>query len=76
VVLLDTLGLLAIPLQQLLIGGALTGVIVGIAAQPSLSNLFAGLVLLFTRPIAGRQRVRLHSGALGGPIGGVSSREA
>ncbi len=70
VVAVGTLGILTIPLQQLLIGGALTGVVIGIAAQQPLSNLFAGLVLLFARPITGRQWVRIHSGALGGPLEG------
>lgn len=67
---LGTLGLLTIPVQQLLVGGALTGVIVGIAAQQPLSKLFAGLVLLITRPLAVEQWVRIHSGALGGPLEG------
>ena len=70
VVFLGTLALLTIPVQQLLVGGALTGVIVGIAAQQPLSNLFAGLVLLITRPLAVGQWVRIHSGALGGPLEG------
>lgn len=70
VVTLGVLGLLTIPLQQLLIGGALTGVVLGIAAQQSLANLFAGLVLLGTRPLVGRGRIRVHSGALGGPLDG------
>lgn len=69
-VVLGALGILTIPLQQLLIGGALTGVVLGIAAQQSLANLFAGLVLLVTRPVTGRQRVCIHSGALGGPLEG------
>lgn len=70
VVALGVLGLLTIPLQQLLIGGALTGVVLGIAAQQSLANLIAGLVLLGARPLIGRGRVRVHSGALGGPLEG------
>jgi hypothetical protein len=70
VVTLGVLGLLTIPLQQLLIGGALTGVVLGIAAQQSLANLFAGLVLLGTRSLVGSGRVRVHSGALGGPHDG------
>src|SRR5438034_4409842 len=37
-------------LSGLLVGGALTGVIVGIAAQASLSNIIAGVVILFARP--------------------------
>ena len=41
-----TLQLLDIPITQLIVGGALTGVLVGIAAQQSLSNVFAGIVLL------------------------------
>lgn len=67
-VFLATLGLLTIPLQQLLLGSALTGVIFGIAAQQPLSNLIAGIVLLLTRPLRAGQRVIVHSGALGGPI--------
>jgi small-conductance mechanosensitive channel len=70
VVFLTTLGLLTISLQQLLIGGALTGVIIGIAAQQPLTNLFAGLVLLIARPIAVGQSVCIHSGALGDPLQG------
>jgi hypothetical protein len=65
VLFLGTLALLTIPLQQLLVGGALTGVIVGTAAQQPLGNLFAGLVLLIARPVAVGQRIGIHSGALG-----------
>ncbi|MFG2043447.1 mechanosensitive ion channel domain-containing protein [Dactylosporangium sp. NPDC048998] len=58
-------------LKQLLVGGAITGIILGLAAQPVLSNLFAGLVLLFARPYVPGQRVRVMSGALNGPHVGV-----
>jgi len=68
-----TLGLLAVPVQHLLLGGALTGVIVGIAAQQALGNVFAGLVLLMARPFSVGERVRVRSGALGGPFEGVVS---
>lgn len=71
VVFFGVMGLLTIPLQQLLVGGALTGVIVGIAAQQPLSNLFAGLVLLMARPVTVGQRIRVYSGALGGPLDGL-----
>jgi small-conductance mechanosensitive channel len=71
VVFFGVMGLLTIPLQQLLLGGALTGVIVGIAAQQPLSNLFAGLVLLMARPVTVGQRIRIYSGALGGPLDGL-----
>lgn len=59
--------LLGVGLQHLLVGGAVTGVILGLAAQPVLGNLFAGLVLLFARPYIPGQHVRVLSGALGGP---------
>ena len=49
-VLLGLLGLLRVNLGNLLVGGAVTGVVIGIAAQQTLGNFFAGLVLLFARP--------------------------
>ena len=50
VVLFLALGLTDYPLGHLLLGGAILGVILGIAAQQSLGNVFAGLVLLAARP--------------------------
>src|SRR4051812_18872075 len=64
IAMLDTLG---INLSQLLVGGAVTGVVIGIAAQQSLGNVFAGLVMVVSRPFAIGDHVVLHSGALGGP---------
>lgn len=66
-----TLQLFRIPVGQLVVGGALTSVFVGIAAQQSLSNLFAGLVLLFSRPFHVGDAIRLKTGALGGQLDGV-----
>jgi small-conductance mechanosensitive channel len=63
--------LVGLQLNQLLVGGAITGIILGLAAQPVLSNLFAGLVLLFARPYVPGQQVRVMSGALNGPLVGV-----
>jgi small-conductance mechanosensitive channel len=54
-----------------LLGGAVTGVLLGIAAQQSLGNLFAGLVLLFARPFRVGDHVRFRAGALSGEIDGV-----
>jgi small-conductance mechanosensitive channel len=70
-VLLAVLDLLSVPVQHLLVGGAVTGVVVGVAAQQPLSNLFAGLLFLITRPVAVGHSVRVHSGALGGPLEGT-----
>jgi small conductance mechanosensitive channel len=71
VVLLGTLQLLDVDLRNLLLGGAVTGVILGIAAQQALGNFFAGLVLLFSRPYVPGQYVRIRSGSMGGPFDGT-----
>ena len=65
------LGLLDVPVQHLLIGGALTGVVLGIALQQVLGNMFAGIVLLFVRPFVVGDRIRLRSGSFGGPLQGT-----
>lgn len=69
-VIFGTLGALSVPLERLAIGGAITGVILGIAAQQSLSNVFAGLILLIVRPVSVGQRISLRSGPIGGPYTG------
>lgn len=70
-VLLTTLALLQVPIGQLVVGGALTTILIGIAAQQSLSNVFAGMVLLLSRPFTVGEPIRLRSGALGGIIEGT-----
>jgi len=69
--LLITLALLGIPIGQLLLGGALTSVFVGIAAQQSLSNVFAGIVLMLAHPFRVGDSIRMQAGALGGQISGT-----
>lgn len=66
-----TLQLFRLPVGQLVLGGALTGVLVGIAAQQTLANLFAGIVLLLSRPFVVGDDVRLWSGPLGGEFEGT-----
>ena len=66
-----TLGMLSVPVQHLLLGGALTGVVLGIAAQQSLGNTFAGVVLLVARPFSVGDEIRVRSGALGGQFDGM-----
>ncbi|WP_147425136.1 mechanosensitive ion channel domain-containing protein [Bailinhaonella thermotolerans] len=70
IIVLTALATISAPIQQLLLGGAVTGVIVGIAAQQALSNVFAGLVLLYTRPFSAGDRIRVRSGPLAGEIVG------
>jgi small-conductance mechanosensitive channel len=66
-----TLELFKIPIGQLILGGALTAVLLGIAAQQTMANLFAGIVLLLSRPFNVGERIRVRSGALGGLIEGT-----
>ena len=68
--LIITLDLLGIPIDQLVLGGALTSVFVGIAAQQTLSNVFAGIVLMLARPFRIGDSIRMQAGALGGQISG------
>lgn len=70
-VILSTLGALDVELQGLLLGGALTGVVVGIAAQQTLGNFFAGMVLLMVRPFTLGDHVVLRSSPLGGEYEGT-----
>jgi hypothetical protein len=69
-VLLLTLDLSGVPVGQLALGGAVTGILLGIAGQQSLANVFAGLVLLLSRPFSVGDPIRLRSGALGGQLEG------
>ncbi|HQT99117.1 MAG TPA: mechanosensitive ion channel family protein [Acidimicrobiales bacterium] len=59
------LGVLGVSLQRLLVGAGLTGVVLGIAAQQSLSNIFASVVLLFARPFVVGDSIRIRSGVVG-----------
>jgi small-conductance mechanosensitive channel len=70
-VLFITLGLLNVPIDQLLVGGAVTSIILGIAAQQSLSNVFSGLVLLLSHPFGVGDAVTFRSGAFSGEIEGI-----
>ncbi len=65
------LALFKVPVGQLVVGGALTTILIGIAAQQSLSNVFAGLVLLLSRPFNVGETIQLRSGAMGGLLEGL-----
>ena len=66
-----TLALLKVPVGQLFIGGAFATIIITIAGQQSLSNIFAGMVLLLSRPFQVGDVIRLRSGALNGTLEGT-----
>ncbi len=58
---------------SLIAGSAFTAVVLGLAAQQTLGNLIAGVVLLTARPFRVGERIRLQAGALGGQLEGVVS---
>lgn len=66
VVVFAVFAVLEVSIDHLLVGAGLAGIIVGIAAQQSLGNIFAALVLLLARPFKVGDHVRIRSGALGG----------
>jgi small-conductance mechanosensitive channel len=66
-----TLALLKVPIGQLLVGGAFATIMITIAGQQSLSNIFAGMVLLLSRPFQVGDVILLRSGALGGQLEGT-----
>ena len=55
----------------LAVGGAITAVVFGLAAQQTLGNLIAGMVLISARPFRVGDRVRLQAGGLAGQLEGV-----
>jgi small conductance mechanosensitive channel len=62
----SALAVLDVSVERLLVGAGLAGVVLGIAAQQSLGNIFAGLVLILARPFVVGDHIRIRSGSLGG----------
>jgi small conductance mechanosensitive channel len=73
IALLVALRVAGIEASELALGGAFTAVIFGLAAQQTLGNLIAGMVLLSARPFRVGERVRLQGGPLAGQIEGTVS---
>jgi small-conductance mechanosensitive channel len=65
------LGVLDVSIEHLLVGAGLAGVVLGIAAQQSLGNVFASIVLLLAQPFIVGDHIRIRSGALGGVFDAV-----
>jgi small conductance mechanosensitive channel len=57
--------------QTLAVGGALFAVVFGLAAQQTLGNVIAGLVLISAQPFRIGDRVRLQAGGVAGSLEGV-----
>jgi small-conductance mechanosensitive channel len=65
ILLFSLFAVLGVSLSHLLIGAGLAGIILGIAAQQSLGNIFASIVLLFARPFVVGDDIRIRSGVVG-----------
>jgi small conductance mechanosensitive channel len=70
-IVLVALRLAGLPPQTLAFGGAAAAVVLGLAAQQTLGNLFAGIVMLSTRPFRIGERVRFQGGNLAGQLEGT-----
>ncbi|MEJ7894391.1 MAG: mechanosensitive ion channel family protein [Solirubrobacteraceae bacterium] len=57
--------------RALAVGGAVFAVVFGLAAQQTLGNVIAGLVLIAAQPFRVGDRVRMQAGGLAGQIEGV-----
>jgi small-conductance mechanosensitive channel len=73
IALLVALSVAGVKPQTLAVGGAFTAVVLGLAAQQTLGNVIAGMVLLSARPFRVGERVRLQAGAVGGSVEGIVS---
>ncbi len=71
IILFVTIGRIGIPVGHLLLGSAVIGIILGVAAQQALANFFASIVLIIVHPFTVGQRITLVSGSLGGKYVGT-----
>lgn len=65
IVVFAVFAVLGVSVTHLVIGAGLIGIVLGIAAQQSLGNIFAALVLLFARPFAVGDQIQIRSGVIG-----------
>jgi len=66
IILLVALELINISVAKLLLGGAVLGIILGVAAQQALANFFASVILIITHPFRVGEEVTIISGSFGG----------
>ncbi|MCL6595500.1 MAG: mechanosensitive ion channel family protein [Firmicutes bacterium] len=64
--LLAALALLRVDLRGILVGGAVTGIVLGVAAQSALGNMFGGMLVLLLHPYGVGDRIMVRSAAFGG----------
>jgi small conductance mechanosensitive channel len=64
----DLVGLQA---SALVTGGAITAVVIGLAAQQTLGNVIAGIMLISSHPFVAGDKIKLRAGALAGELEGT-----
>jgi small conductance mechanosensitive channel len=57
--------------SALVTGGAITAVVIGLAAQQTLGNVIAGIMLLSAHPFVVGDKIKLRAGALAGELEGT-----
>src|SRR5437764_8643225 len=75
ITLVAALGIAQVRPTALVGGAAFTAIVLGLAAQQTLGNLFAGMVLISARPFRVGERVRLQAGGVGGSVEGIVSSQ-
>jgi small conductance mechanosensitive channel len=65
-ILLTAMDHVGIPVGRILLGSAVLGIILGVAAQQALGNFFASIVLIVAHPFTVGEHITFVSGALGG----------
>jgi small conductance mechanosensitive channel len=73
IVVVVALRLVGLSANSLAVGGAFTAVVLGLAAQQTIGNVFAGVVLQSARPFRVGERVRLRGGPMAGEVEGIVS---
>ena len=71
VALLIALRIAGLTPRTVAVGGAVTAIVIGLGAQSTIGNLFAGLLLLSVQPFRVGERVRLQAGNLAGQLEGT-----
>src|SRR5262249_12846156 len=74
VALLVALHIAGLTPRTLALGSAVTAIVLGLAAQQTIGNVFAGLLILSVQPFRVGERVRFQAGNLGGRIEGTVSK--
>jgi small-conductance mechanosensitive channel len=70
IIIFTALDHLGVDVGHLLLGSAVLGIILGVAAQQALENVFASIVLIVSHPFAVGEEVTIISGSLGGTYSG------